>query len=58
MLQFLRGLKSKILEENPVLEAGRPCVELDTGQLKIGNGTDNYDSLPYVGGENTPLKVH
>ena len=51
MIQLLRGLAEKILQDNPVLGEGQPCVELDTGQMKIGNGTDNWDSLPYVGGD-------
>lgn len=48
-IQFLRGTKSAIEAENPILLAGQPCVELDTGQMKIGNGTTAYNSLPYVG---------
>ena len=47
---MLRGTKSAITTENPVLLAGQPCVELDTGQMKVGNGTTAYNSLPYVGG--------
>ena len=34
---------------NPILLTGEPGVVLDTGQLKIGNGTDNWNSLPFVG---------
>lgn len=49
-IQMLRGTKSAITAENPVLLAGQPCVELDTGQMKVGNGTTAYNSLPYVGG--------
>lgn len=49
-IQFLRGTKDALETENPVLLAGQPAVELDTGQLKIGNGTTAYNSLPYVGG--------
>lgn len=48
-IQFLRGTKSAIATENPVLLAGQPCVETDTGQMKVGNGTTAYNSLPYVG---------
>lgn len=48
-IQFLRGTKSAIAAENPVLLAGQPCVETDTGQMKVGNGTTAYNSLPYVG---------
>lgn len=48
-IQFLRGTKSAIAAENPVLLAGQPCVETDTGQMKVGNGSTAYNSLPYVG---------
>jgi hypothetical protein len=34
---------------NPILLAGEPGVVLDTGQMKIGNGVDNWNSLPFVG---------
>lgn len=33
---------------NPVLEDGEPGFELDTGLLKIGNGEDAYNDLPYI----------
>ena len=49
-IQLLRGDANKIKAKNPVLEAGQPCVELDTGQMKVGDGTTAYNSLPYVGG--------
>ena len=34
---------------NPVLLAGEPGTELDTGQMKVGNGTTPWNLLPYVG---------
>jgi len=37
-----------------ILLAGEPGVETDTGQMKIGNGTDLWSALPYVGTVNTP----
>lgn len=52
--QFKRGLKS-VLEARlvdgdlGVLLAGEPAFEIDTGQLKIGNGVSAYIDLPYVG---------
>lgn len=48
-IQFLRGDESDIKSENPVLEAGQPCVELDTHKLKIGDGSTAYNDLPYIG---------
>lgn len=32
---------------NPVLSAGEPGVELDTGKVKIGNGVQSWVDLPY-----------
>lgn len=32
---------------NPVLSAGEPGVELDTGKVKIGNGVQSWTDLPY-----------
>jgi hypothetical protein len=37
---------------NPILHSGQLGFELDTRKLKIGNGTDTWNNLPYVG---TPL---
>lgn len=33
---------------NPVLAAGEPGLETDTGRVKFGNGTSNWAALPYV----------
>jgi|5_EtaG_2_1085323.scaffolds.fasta_scaffold00140_61 hypothetical protein len=35
---------------NPLLRAGELGCETDTGKAKIGDGSRNYNSLPYVGG--------
>jgi len=37
---------------NPILHSGQLGFELDTRKLKIGNGEDEWNDLPYVG---TPL---
>ena len=44
--KFRRNLASYWAEKNPVLAEGEPCFELDTGKLKIGNGTTAYNDLP------------
>lgn len=49
MIQFLRGTKSQLEASNTIFGAGQPIFESDTGQLKIGNGSGNFASLPYVG---------
>ena len=47
--QLRRGNAEVWAKNNPVLAAGEPGFELDTGKLKIGNGNDTYNDLPYVG---------
>ena len=47
--QLRRGNADVWAKNNPVLAAGEPAFELDTGKLKIGNGNDAYNNLPYVG---------
>lgn len=47
---------------NPTLQAGEPGFEVDTNQLKIGNGSTAYNSLPYeaitsVDGNSTLIQV-
>lgn len=46
--QLRRGNAEVWAKNNPVLAAGEPGFELDTGKLKIGNGNDTYNDLPYI----------
>ncbi len=39
---------------NPVLSHGEPGCELDTHQLKVGDGNTAWNDLPYVGTYNGP----
>jgi hypothetical protein len=45
-LQFRRGTSAEWAAANPVLAAGEPGVDLDTGDLKIGDGTTAWSSMP------------
>ena len=49
MIQFLRGTQTQLNSSSQVFAAGQPIFESDSGQLKIGNGSSRYSSLPYVG---------
>ena len=51
VFQLKRGLAEAWTRVNPLLRAGEPGFELDTGKLKIGNGIDNWDELPYLVGD-------
>lgn len=47
-LKFKRGKASEWQDNNLVLAAAEPGFEIDTGKLKIGNGTDHWNDLPYI----------
>lgn len=49
MIQFLRGTQTQLNSSSQVFAARQPIFESDSGQLKIGNGSSRYSSLPYVG---------
>lgn len=46
--QLRRGLAATWVKDNPVLAYGEPGFEKDTNKLKIGNGTDAWNDLPYL----------
>jgi hypothetical protein len=48
-LQLKRGRSTAWRRYNPVLLSGEPGFELDTHQLKIGDGVTPYNKLPYIG---------
>lgn len=45
--QLRRGLASEWTSANPVLASGEMGLETDTYKVKIGNGTLNWNDLPY-----------
>lgn len=47
LLQFRRGASSVWSSVNPSLSAGEIGYETDTGYFKVGDGSTNWDSLPY-----------
>lgn len=48
-LQFKRGSAKAFFLQNPVLLEGQPAWEIDTYELKIGDGETRYRDLPYIG---------
>lgn len=44
----LRETREAFLTENPVLSDGQLGIELDTGKIKLGDGTTVYSLLPYI----------
>lgn len=43
------GTAARLASVNPVLARRRICVEWDTGQAKVGDGTTAWNDLPYIG---------
>lgn len=48
-IQVRRDTSANWASVNPTPAEGEPCFETDTGKLKIGNGQQPYNSLPYIG---------
>lgn len=46
-IQLRRGTAAQWTAANPVLAAGEPGLETDTGYLKMGDGATDWNSLPY-----------
>ena len=52
---FKRGKAASWSEQNVLLGSGEPGFELDTGKLKVGNGVDKWNDLPYINAD--PVEV-
>lgn len=50
-LQIRKGTSSEWALENPLLAEGEVGAEVDGGRLKVGNGVDRWNVLPYVGSD-------
>lgn len=46
-LQLRHDTSTNWTAANPILLAGELAIELDTNRMKIGNGIQNWASLPY-----------
>lgn len=47
-IKLKRGSAANLTTVNPILAAGEPGYEIDTGKFKIGNGVVAWNSLPYA----------
>jgi hypothetical protein len=50
-----RALTSEWASKNPILAVGEPGFALDTNQLKIGDGINAWNSLPYINNSDISL---
>ena len=49
IFRLKRGQSSSWVDQNIVLAAGEPGVELDTHRMKVGDGVTPWKDLPYTG---------
>lgn len=49
-IQYRRGTAAQWTATNPLLAAGEPGYETDTGKFKVGDGSTNWNSLEYSSG--------
>lgn len=53
-IRLRRDVADDWVSINPLLKNGEPGYEEDTGRLKIGDGLNRWNTLPYFGGSETP----
>jgi len=45
LMQLRRGTRSQWYSTNPILAQGEPGFETDSGNIRVGNGTDTFNKL-------------
>lgn len=48
VIQLRRATEPEWIERNPILRKGEPAYSTDVNKLKIGDGTKDWITLPYV----------
>lgn len=49
IIQLRRGTTAAWVAANPILADGEIGLETDSQRFKVGDGTNNWNSLPYGG---------
>ena len=58
IIKLKRGLASRWTSVNPILSLGEAGFEIDTGQIKVGDGVRSWNNLPYTGSGAAALQGH
>lgn len=58
IIQHRRGTAAEWTSANPILNSGELGFETDTGKSKVGDGTTNWNTLPYSLGSGGPAPVN
>ena len=48
IIQLRRATEQEWIDYNPVLRVGEPALSTDKNSLKVGNGKDHWQDLPYL----------
>lgn len=56
-LLLKKGDYNTLYYSQNILASGEPAVAVDSGLLKIGNGVDDWASLPSVGVPSNPIAI-
>ena len=55
-IQLKGGTAMAMSEANPLLARREIAVEFDTGKIKVGNGSDFWNDLPYSGASSSSIQ--
>ncbi len=55
VIQLRGGTAAVLASENPSLSRREIMCEVDTGKIKVGDGVNNWNDLPYAGGSSLEL---
>ena len=48
VIQLRRAKEQEWIDLNPVLRVGEPALSIDVNKLKVGNGKDHWQDIPYI----------
>lgn len=48
VIQLRRATEQEWIDYNPILRVGEPALSTDKNRLKVGNGKDHWQDIPYL----------
>lgn len=48
VIQLRRAKEQEWIDLNPILRVGEPALSIDKNKIKIGNGKDHWQDIPYI----------
>lgn len=56
IIQLRGGTAAVLASENPLPARREIMCEVDTGKIKVGDGVNNWNDLPYAGGSSSSME--